>query len=53
MSYLKAYAVAMASLLAGATVVHHVFKPDLTIPLGHPSEGVSSVGPPAAQKTPN
>lgn len=29
MSYLKAYAVAMASLLAGATVVHHVFKPDL------------------------
>ena len=29
MSYLKAYGVALLSLLAGATVVHHVYKPDL------------------------
>ncbi len=29
MSWLKAYAVAITSLLAGAAVVHNVYKPDL------------------------
>lgn len=32
MSWFKAYSVAMASLLAGAAVVHNVYKPDLRIP---------------------
>ena len=29
MGYLMAYAVAFGSLLAGATVVHHIYNPDL------------------------
>ena len=29
MNYLKPYAVAIASLLAGASVVHNIYKPDL------------------------
>ncbi len=29
MSWLKAYAVAITSLLAGAAVVHNIYKPDL------------------------
>jgi hypothetical protein len=29
---LRAYGVAFASLLAGASLVHNVYKPDLTIP---------------------
>ena len=29
MSYYKAYAVAFASLLTGAAVVHNIYKPDL------------------------
>lgn len=29
MSYYKAYAVAIASLLTGAAVVHNIYKPDL------------------------
>jgi hypothetical protein len=33
MSNLKAYAVALASLLAGASVVHAVAKPDKRIPV--------------------
>ena len=37
-SYLVAYAVAVASLLAGATVTHHVLKPSLVLP------GVKPVG---------
>ena len=32
MNYLKPYAVAIASLLAGASVVHNIFKPDLASP---------------------
>ncbi|KAL2649870.1 hypothetical protein R1flu_017998 [Riccia fluitans] len=31
-SWLKSYAVIFASLLAGASVVHNILKPDLTIP---------------------
>ena len=36
MNYLKPYAVAIMSLLAGASVVHNIYKPDLAslIPLG-------------------
>lgn len=33
MSLLKANLVALASLLAGASVVHYIYKPDLTIPI--------------------
>lgn len=29
MNYLKPYAVAIASLLAGASLVHNIYKPDL------------------------
>lgn len=29
---LRSYAVAIASMLAGASVVHAIYKPDLTIP---------------------
>ncbi|CAI5522886.1 unnamed protein product [Closterium sp. Naga37s-1] len=29
---IRSYAVAIASLLAGASVVHNIYKPDLTIP---------------------
>ena len=29
---LRAYGVALTSMLAGARVVHYVYKPDLTIP---------------------
>lgn len=29
---LRAYGVALASMLAGASVVHNIYKPDLTIP---------------------
>lgn len=29
---LRAYGVAVASMLAGAAVVHNIYKPDLTIP---------------------
>ncbi|GJP65090.1 hypothetical protein CLOP_g21996 [Closterium sp. NIES-67] len=29
---IRSYAVAIASLLAGASVVHSIYKPDLTIP---------------------
>jgi len=29
MYYVKAYAVAVVSLLAGAAVVHNIYKPDL------------------------
>ena len=29
---LRAYGVALVSMLAGASVVHNVFQPDLTIP---------------------
>jgi hypothetical protein len=29
----RAYVVSLASLLAGASVVHAIFKPDLTIPV--------------------
>lgn len=32
MSWFKAYSVAMVSLLAGAAVVHNLYKPDLRIP---------------------
>ena len=32
MSYYKAYAVAIASLLTGAAVVHNIYKPDLVTP---------------------
>ena len=32
MGYLAAYAVAFASLLAGASVVHLIYKPDLVMP---------------------
>ncbi|CAM6097672.1 unnamed protein product [Calypogeia fissa] len=31
-SWLKSYAVVFSSLLAGASIVHNVLKPDLTIP---------------------
>jgi hypothetical protein len=31
--YGRAYAVAFASLLAGASVVHWLYRPDLTIPV--------------------
>lgn len=33
MSYYKAYAVAIASLLTGAAVVHNIYKPDLVCTL--------------------
>ena len=33
------YSVALLSLLAGATVVHQLFKPDLTLPVARSSEG--------------
>lgn len=46
MSYLKSYAVAIGSLLAGAAFVHHLYKPSLEIPIakeptaaGTPSQG--------------
>ena len=42
MSMLRAYAVAFASLLAGAAVVHAVYKPDLVrggVGLGFLSRG--------------
>lgn len=29
---LRAYGVSLASMLAGASVVHNIYKPDLTIP---------------------
>lgn len=29
---LRAYAVAIASALAGASAAHHIIKPDLTLP---------------------
>ncbi|BBN05520.1 hypothetical protein MPTK1_3g13830 [Marchantia polymorpha subsp. ruderalis] len=31
-SWLRSYAVIFTSLLAGASVVHNILKPDLTIP---------------------
>ena len=34
---LRAYGVALASMLAGASVVHNLYKPDLTIPGYEPS----------------
>jgi len=33
MGHLTAYCVAIASLLAGAAVVHNVYKPSLVLPL--------------------
>ncbi|BDA41624.1 hypothetical protein COCOBI_02-4050 [Coccomyxa sp. Obi] len=40
MSWLKAYAVAITSLLTGAAVVHNIYKPDLTLPISddHPAK---------------
>lgn len=35
---LRSYVVALASMLAGASVVHNIYKPDLTIPGYEPSE---------------
>jgi hypothetical protein len=35
---LRAYGVALASMLAGASVVHNVFQPDLTIPGYEPED---------------
>jgi hypothetical protein len=29
---LRAYGIAFASMLSGASVVHYIYKPDLTIP---------------------
>lgn len=34
MSMMRAYAVALVSLLSGAAVVHALYKPDLTLPVG-------------------
>ena len=40
MGYLRAYAASIASLLAGASVVHWALVPDLTLPdLGAKGEG--------------
>ncbi|KAK9820436.1 hypothetical protein WJX72_010343 [[Myrmecia] bisecta] len=49
MSYLKAYAVAIGSLLAGATFVHNIYKPDLTLPLSEPGLGPAKPAAVAAQ----
>jgi hypothetical protein len=38
MSWFKAYSVAMVSLLAGAAVVHNLYKPDLRIFQGSMAE---------------
>jgi hypothetical protein len=35
----RAYVVSLASLLAGASVVHAIFKPDLTIPVVADDDG--------------
>ncbi|DBB14046.1 TPA: hypothetical protein ACH3X3_001010 [Trebouxia sp. C0006] len=35
--FYKAYAVAIASLLTGAAVVHNIYKPDLRIPMSKPN----------------
>jgi hypothetical protein len=48
MSNLKAYAVAIASLLAGASVVHAVAKPDKRIPVrGGGGAAAAAAGAPA------
>ena len=38
---LRAYGVALVSMLAGASVVHNVFQPDLTIPGYEPESAVA------------
>ena len=38
---LRAYGVALVSMLAGASVVHNVFQPDLTIPGYEPENAVA------------
>jgi hypothetical protein len=35
---LRAFGVALLSALAGASVVHNYYKPDLTIPFGYEKE---------------
>lgn len=42
---LKAYAVAVVSMLAGAAVVHNVYKPDLvrTLAMGEVDYSISSL----------
>lgn len=43
MSYYKAYAVAIASLLTGAAVVHNIYKPDLVTPNFYPVAALAKV----------
>ncbi|GAQ88681.1 hypothetical protein KFL_004510080 [Klebsormidium nitens] len=50
-TYLVSYAVAMGSLLAGAAVVHNVYRPDLTIP-GYSEESEAEGQPPALGPAP-
>jgi hypothetical protein len=45
---LKVYAVALASLMAGAAVVHTIMKPDLTLPV-EPSGGDTPAKPETQQ----
>jgi hypothetical protein len=49
MEMLKVYSVALLSLLAGAAVVHNIYRPDLRLPVDHSSpssvkEGQGSQG---------
>lgn len=41
---LRVYGVALASMLAGASVVHHIYQPDLTIPGYEPASSRASDG---------
>lgn len=51
MSWFKAYAVAIASMLAGGAVVHNIYQPDLSIPL-ESSEAKHSEQSPEPQAVP-
>lgn len=44
MQMLKVYSVALLSLLAGATCVHQLFSPDLTLPVVDRSSDDDSSG---------
>ena len=43
---LRVYGVAFASMLTGASAVHHVYQPDLTIPEYAPEEATTVVETP-------
>lgn len=43
-SWIKAYAMAIASLLSGAAVVHNIFKPDLVMPAALPMDPDLALG---------